>query len=131
MDKIDAVKKKMLEKKKWVVVGVTEDKTRYGYKIFKKLKETGYTVYGINPKYSEIDGDKIYSSIKEIPEKVECVNMLVNPKISLKILEDIVDEGIKYVWFQPGSFNEETIDKAEELGLNIVFYDCLYVELGR
>ncbi len=131
MKDVDIVKKEMLQKKKWAVIGVTPDETRYGYKIFKKLKEKGYVAYGVNPKYTEIDGEKIYASIKDLPEKVECVNIIVNPKVALNALKEIVKEEIKYVWFQPGAFDEEVLDKAEENNLDIVYYDCAYVELGK
>ncbi|CAH2212584.1 CoA-binding protein [Tepidibacter aestuarii] len=127
---IEKLKKEMIQMKKWAVVGVTEDKSKYGYKIFKKLNDKGYITHGVNPKYSEIEGYKIYTSIKDVPEKVDCVSVVVNPKISSKLLDDVSELGIKNVWFQPGSFDEETINKAKELGLNIVYYDCLYVELG-
>lgn len=43
------LKEKMLQKKVWAVAGVTERKDRYGYKIWKKLKEHDYETYGINP----------------------------------------------------------------------------------
>lgn len=127
---IEKLKEEMIKMKKWAVVGVTDDRSKYGYKIFKKLNDQGYIVHGVNPKYSEIEGYKIYNSIKDIPEKIECVSVIVNPKISNKLLDDISELGIKNVWFQPGSFDQGTIDKAKKIGLNIVYYDCLYVELG-
>ncbi|MCT4509682.1 MAG: CoA-binding protein [Tepidibacter sp.] len=124
------LKEEMMKKKKWAVVGVTNDKSKYGYKIFKKLNDIGYITHGVNPKYREIEGYKIYKDIKNIPEKVDCVSIIVNPSISNKLLDDIEELGIRNVWFQPGSFDEKTINKAKELRLNIVYYDCLYVELG-
>jgi len=130
MKDVDVVKKEMLDLKKWAVIGVTDDNSKYGYKIFNKLNEKGYTVYGVNPKYDEINGAKIYDSVKDVPEKVDCISMVVNPKLSSKALDDIAELGIKYVWFQPGTFDEDVLDKAESLGLDIVYYDCVYVDLG-
>ncbi|MEJ8553850.1 CoA-binding protein [Tepidibacter sp. Z1-5] len=127
---VEKLKEEMIKMKKWAVVGATDNRSKYGYKIFKKLNDKGYIVHGVNPKYSEIEGYEIYNSIKDIPEKVECVSVIVNPKISNELLDDISDLGIKNVWFQPGSFDQDTIDKAKKLGINIVYYDCLYVELG-
>ena len=130
MKDIDVVKKEMLSLKKWAVIGFTDDKNKYGYKIFNKLRDKGYTTYGVNPKYDEIDGIKVYNSIKDVPEKVDCISMVVNTKLSLKALDDIAELGIKYVWFQPGTFDENVIDKAKKLGLDIVYYECVYVDLG-
>lgn len=131
MKSVDEIKDEMMQKKTWALVGVTEDKTKFGYKIFKKLMEKGYTVYGVNPKYEEIEGQKIYKSISDLPEKVECINVVVSPKISMNVLDEIIKNNINYVWFQPGAFDEEVLNKAKGSGLEVVYFDCLYVELGK
>ncbi|MBU5677666.1 CoA-binding protein [Alkaliphilus sp. MSJ-5] len=131
MDKIEQVKKEMLSKKVWAVVGATPDSEKFGYKIYKKLKDHGYTVYGVNPKYESLDGDRLYSSLKDLPEKPECIDMVVNPKVTKSTLTEIKELGIEYVWFQPGTFDEDIIDMAEEDGLQIVYYDCVLVALGN
>ncbi len=130
MDVIELNKQEMLEKKVWAVIGVTPDPEKFGYKIFKKLKEKGYKVYGINPKYNEVEGETIYASVKDLPEKPDCVDMVVNHKLSLPMLDEIKAAGIEYVWFQPGTFDEEVIDKAESYGMKIVYYDCVLVALA-
>jgi len=131
MDNTDQVKKEMLDKKVWAVIGVTPNKEKFGYKIYKKLKKHGYTVYGINPKYEEIEGDKVYTKLKNLPKKPDCINMVVPPTISKNMLEEIKNLEIPYVWFQPGTFDEETIDIAESYNLKIVYYDCVLVDLGE
>ncbi|SHK05880.1 CoA-binding protein [Paramaledivibacter caminithermalis] len=130
MDNIEKIKEEMLNKKVWAVVGATPDESKFGYKIFKKLKERGYEVYGINPKYEELDGEKLYKSISDLPVKPDCVDMVVSPKRSKPIVEEIAENGIEYVWFQPGTFDGETIDLAEAKNLKFVYYDCVLVALG-
>lgn len=121
----------MVNLKSWALLGATDDKSRFGYKILRRLKDKGYTVYGVNPKYETIDEMKIYSSIDEIPEEVEGVNIVVNPKVAMAALPTIKEKGIKNLWFQPGSFNEEVIAAAKAMGFNIENEKCLYVELNR
>ncbi|GAA0122621.1 MAG: CoA-binding protein [Clostridium argentinense] len=122
---------KMLQVKKWAVLGATDDQSKFGYKILKRLKEKGYTVYGINPKYNEIEGIKVVSSIDNLPEKVDGISVIVNPKIALNSLENIKQYGAENLWFQPGSYDSQVINKAKELGFNIENNNCLYVELGK
>lgn len=119
----------MLKKRVWAVVGVTENQDRFGYKIFKKLMEHGYETYGVNPKYEEIDGEKIYPNLKSIPKNIEVVDVVVPPKATIELLDEIKELGIEYVWFQPGTYDEIVLEKAERLGLKSLFNDCVYATL--
>lgn len=119
----------MLDKKVWAVVGVTTNKNKFGYKIFKKLIEHGYETFGVNPKYDEVDGEKVYPSLKSIPKKAEVVDVVVPPKATLGLLDEIKELGIEYVWFQPGTYDETVVEKAERLGLKSLFNDCVYATL--
>lgn len=119
----------MLNKKIWAVVGVTDKKEKFGYKIFKKLIEHGYETYGVNPKYDLIDGEKIYPDLKSLPKKVDVVDVVVPPKVTINLLDEIYGLGIENVWFQPGTYDEEVIEKAEKLGLKMVYNDCVYARL--
>ncbi len=121
----------MLGLKRWALLGATDDKSKYGYKIFRALEDKGYTVYGINPKYDTIDGIKVYKDINEVPAVVDGINIIVNPKIALASLPVIKEKGIKNLWFQPGSFNDEVIAKAKEMDFNIEIEKCMYVELNK
>lgn len=131
MDFIEKNKEQMLKKKTWAVVGVTPDKNKYGYKIYKILKDNDYEVYAVNPRYDEVDGDKIYDSVSDLPIKPECVDMVVNPKIGKEVIDEIADLGIEYIWLQPGTFDENTIDQVEDKKLKYVYYDCVLAELQK
>lgn len=115
--------------KKWAVIGVSTNKEKYGYKIYKKFKENDYEVYGVNPNYEEVDGDKIYNSLNELPEKVDVVNFVVNPKIGYDFLKQCIQLGIKYIWLQPGTVSEDILSFAAENGIEVV-QACVLVCLG-
>jgi len=82
------VKEEMLAKKVCAVAGVTAKTDRYGYKIWKKLKEHGYEAHGINPNYDEIEGERVYHSLKELTMKIDVLDMVVSPKIAINTLEE-------------------------------------------
>ena len=123
------IKKEMMESKNWAVIGVSGNKDKYGYKIWKILRENEYKVYGVSPNYSELEGEKIYESLNFIPEKVDVLNMIVPPKISIKVLEEAKKIGIEMIFFQPGTYNDEVVAKAEELNLRYLLGDCVYATL--
>ena len=122
------LKDEMLKKEVWAVIGITDKTERFGYKIPKLLEEKNYKVYGVNPKLDELEGIKVYKNLSQVPEKIDVINMIVNPKFAKTYLEEAKELGIKSVFFQPGSYQEETIEYAKELGFNIVT-DCVYASL--
>lgn len=127
---MEQLKKTMLEKKVWAVVGANSKRGKFGNIIYKKLKSRGYDVYPVNPNYDEIEGERCYHNIDEIPTKVDCVDFVVPPSISKKVIEQVKQAGIEYIWMQPGSYDNETIDIAKENELNVVYNNCVLQELG-
>lgn len=112
----------------WAVVGATNKKNKFGYKIFKKMEKMGYTVYPVNPNLEEIDGVKCYKKLSSINQKIDVVDLVVNPKIGIKVMEEIDKLGIRYVWLQPGTRSDEIREFADMHGIRLV-EDCIYARL--
>ena len=89
------------------LIGASNDKNKYGNKIYKNLRNKGYHVIPINPKEKSIEGDKAYSSIEEMEKLPAIANFVVPPHIAMKIAQNITKLGIKHLWFQPGSESDE------------------------
>jgi uncharacterized protein len=121
----------LLELKNWAVVGTTKDTSKFGYRVYKKLKSKGYNVYPVNPGLDEIRGEKCYHSITEIDDNIDVVSLIINPKIGIEVLDKINEKGIKNVWCQPGAESQELIDKAKEYGMKIIYNECVLVELRQ
>ena len=68
--------------RKWAVIGVSADQSKYGNKIFRDLRDAGYEVYGVNPKLDLIEGDKCYNTLAELPVVPEVVNVVVPPQLA-------------------------------------------------
>lgn len=109
----------MKNKKVWAVVGATQDEEKFGYKIYRRLKEKGYKVYPISPKYTNIDGDQVYKKLSDLPEVPEVVDFVVNPKIGEKIIQECHDLGIENIWLQPGTVSDGILSYGEEKGMNL------------
>ncbi len=128
---MDALIKSMLDKKVWAVVGATENPDKFGNKIYKKLKRFGYEVYAVNPVYNEVDGDVCYPNLADLPVKVDCVDVVVNPEKAAFVLQEVIELGIENIWFQPGTFTPDIVDKSEQAGVNTVYLNCVLVELDQ
>lgn len=118
----------MLGKKVWAVVGANENPEKYGNMIYKKLKSRGYKVYPVNPKREFIDGDKCYKDLSSIPEKPEVVEMVVSPKRGKAVIEEAAKLGIRNIWLQPGTYDDELMDLIHKKGLTEV-QACVLVAL--
>lgn len=118
-----------LKLKNWAVVGASQDTSKFGYKVYKKLKNKGYNVYPVNPGLEEIDGEKCYHSIYDITDAIDVISLIVNPKIGIGVIEAANEKGIKNVWCQPGAESKELIEKAKAYGIKIIYNECVLVEL--
>lgn len=128
---MNKIKGEMLKLKRWAIVGATNNKEKYGYKIWKLMPDYGYKVFGVNPNYNEIEGQKIYKSLSDIDEKIDVVSVVVNPRLSLRLLDEVKKLGIRYVFFQPRTYNDKVLKKADDLGLYYIIDDCIYATLLR
>ncbi len=119
----------MLDKKVWAVIGANENREKYGYKIYKTLKSQGYTVYPVNPNYETIEGDKCYPDLSSLPEKPEVLDMVVSPKRGMDVLKEADKLGIRNIWLQPGTYNDQLMELIKEKGLNAV-KACILISLS-
>lgn len=118
-----------LQMKNWAVVGATNNTDKFGYKIYKALKEAGYHVYPVNPGVTEILGDICYPALEDLPVVPEVVNVVVPPKVGEQIMGNCAELGISHVWLQPGANSASVVAIAKNLGLNVVDQNCVLVEL--
>lgn len=118
----------MLQLKTWAVVGATDNKEKFGYKIFKVMLEAGLEVYPINPGVNQILDKKCYPSLKDLPVKPDAVDIVVPPRVGTQILHECIELGITNVWLQPGANTQQVVNLAKELGLTVVDA-CIIVEL--
>jgi predicted CoA-binding protein len=114
------LEERMLGKKVWAVVGANDDPEKFGYKIYRKLLSRGYEVYPVNPKYESIEGNKCYMDLSSLPQKPEVIDMVVSPKRGRPIIEEAARLGVEYIWFQPGTYDDELLEYTRSLGLKYV-----------
>lgn len=114
-----------LNNKSIAVVGVSRDKKKFGYAVYKHLKERNYKIFPVNPNINKIDSDKCYPNLSSVKEKIDGVVLIVPPKVSEKAANEANDLGIKSIWFQQGSSSEAAIKFCEERGMSVVSGECI------
>jgi len=111
------------------VIGASSDRQKYGNKALRALRDHGYTVIPINPKEPEVEGEKSYGSVLEVPVPLDIATFYVAPAIGMKILDDVVKKGIPEVWFNPGADGPQVVERARALGLKTVVA-CTILSVG-
>ncbi|MBI5745368.1 MAG: CoA-binding protein [Elusimicrobia bacterium] len=99
------------------VVGVSEDASKYGHKIFRDMLNAGYPVKGVNPKGGFVLGQNLYKSLTDIEKRPDLVITVVPPAATEQVVEECNKLGIKQVWLQPGSESAAALKKAAEYGI--------------
>lgn len=118
----------LIQKPCWVVIGATQRKDKFGYKIFKHMIDKGYRVYPVNPNFTEIDGITCYKSVLDLPEVPDVADFVVPEAVGLKALDECKEKGIPAVWLQPGADKPAVVAKAQDLGFKVV-QDCVLVQI--
>jgi len=113
----------------FAVVGVSQNRQKYGYEVFETLVANGYRVYPTNPKYEEVDGHRCYPSLDDLPEKPQVVVTVVPPSVTEKVTEACARLGIRTVWMPPGSWSEQAVETCEAQGIEEVHDVCLVFAL--
>jgi len=85
----------------------------------------------VNPKYGEILGQKCYKSLREVPEKIDIVDVFRKTQDVMPIAEEAIAVGAKVLWQQLGVKNEAAAAKARAAGLAAVVDRCVKIEHGR
>ena len=113
------------------IVGLSADWYRPSYFAAKYMQEHGFKIIPVNPKYTEILGEKCYPDLKSIPEKVDMVDVFRKSADCAPIAKEAVAIGSKVLWLQLGVENDEAKAIAETGGLEFVQNRCVKIEYAR
>lgn len=112
----------------YAIVGATQNKDKYGYKILVDLKDKGYKVVPVNPKYLEVAGLTCYPDLITLDERPDVVVFVVGEENAKKVVQNCVDSQLTKLWFQPGSEYDQAVALAKSAGLDIVIGKCIMQE---
>src|SRR6202142_4294133 len=115
------------------MVGASSNWNRPSYFVMKYLQGKGYRVIPVNPGTAgkEQLGEKIYASLRDIPDKVDMVDVFRASDAVPPIVEDAIAIGAKVVWMQLGVRNDAAAEHAEAAGLEVIMNRCPKIEFGR
>ena len=113
------------------VVGLSKSELRASHFVGYYLRRHGYRVIPVNPRESEILGEKSFASLLDVPVPVDVVNVFRAPDALPAIARDAVAIGAGTLWCQFTVINEEGARIAEAAGIAVVMDRCIKVEHAR
>jgi len=117
------------------VVGYSTDPTRPSNSVSRYLRGQGYRIIPVNPQLrgAQLDGEPSYNSLADIPEDiaVDFVDVFRRGEYLDAVVEDAHQRGIGAIWFQLDLGNVAAAQRAEELGMKVVWDRCTAIEHRR
>ncbi len=96
--------------------------------VYRKLRDSGYRVYPVNPAANKIEGEKCYESLRSIPEPLDGVVIVTRPETAEKLVEECIELGIPRVWMHrsvgQGSVSEAAVARCKANGIKVIAGGC-------
>jgi predicted CoA-binding protein len=118
-----------LANKRIAVTGVSRDAAGHGSNaVFKRLRERGYEVFAVNPNADQVEGERSYHTLREIPGGVDAVVIGTRPDHAEATMHDCADLGVEQVWmhraFGEGSVCHAATVYGREHGITVIDGGC-------
>ncbi|HEV2333864.1 MAG TPA: O-acetylhomoserine aminocarboxypropyltransferase [Stellaceae bacterium] len=115
------------------MVGASSNWNRPSYFVMKYLQGKGYRVIPVNPGIAgrELLGERVYASLREIPDAIDMVDVFRPGAEAPQIVEDAIAVHAPVVWMQLGVRNDAAAARAEAAGIEVIMNRCPKIEFGR
>ncbi|NJI59023.1 CoA-binding protein [Microbacterium oxydans] len=114
------------------IVGASNNPARASYFVTTYLlSSTGYDVYLVNPRETEILGQPVYASLSDLPVVPDIVDVFRRHDDLPGVAQEAIEAGAQTLWLQLGSWNEDAAAVAEAAGLSVVMDRCIKIEHAR
>ncbi|WP_345238924.1 CoA-binding protein [Pontibacillus salipaludis] len=120
--------REILEKTETIaVVGLSDRPERTSYQVSKAMQDAGYKIIPVNPTIEESLGEKAVSSLSEISEPVDLINVFRRSEFLPDLAREAVDTEAKVFWAQQGVQDENTYQYLTEQGMTVLMDLCIKV----
>lgn len=119
---------RMVRARSIAVVGLSDDPAKPSHYVSAYMQRAGARILPVNPGVSQVLDEPCYTSLANLPEVPEVMNVFRLPRAIPGIVDEMIALGWKQIWVQQGIVNLEAAQRAEEHGIAVVMDRCLMVE---
>ncbi|MGO9261675.1 MAG: CoA-binding protein [Bryobacteraceae bacterium] len=113
------------------VVGLSHKRFRPSHGVAEYLKRSGYRIIPVNPRETEVLGERSYPDLDAVEEAIDIVDIFRRSEFVPEIVEAAIRKGAKLIWMQEGVVHEEAAGRAREAGLAVVMDRCILKDHRR
>ncbi len=125
----DEIKGIFEQTKTIAVIGCSPNEEKASNKVARYLKNAGFKMVPVYPKEDKILGEKVYRSLKDIPFKIDMVDIFRKSEVISQVVDVAIQRGdVDTVWTQLGLVNNKAATKAKENGIKVVQNKCTKIE---
>jgi uncharacterized protein len=128
MAQSDPVTEVLKNAKTIAVVGLSASPLRPSHGVSAYMQSHGYRIVPVNPNIREALGERAYSSLLEVPEKIDIVNVFRRSQFVGEVVEQAIQLDIPAIWMQEDVINEPAAEKARKHGILVVMDRCILKE---
>lgn len=110
----------MLAATSYAVVGASRSADKYGFLVYRAVKAAGKRVFPVNPGATEIDGDRCYPALADLPQMPEVAVIVVPPAVTEAAVSECARLGIRQIWMQPGAESAAALATCREHDIAVI-----------
>jgi predicted CoA-binding protein len=123
--------RRVLDRKVWAVVGLTNSQWRAAHGVARFLQDRGKTIVPINLEGAAVHGAAGYRRLGDVPHPIDVVDIFRRSSAAGAHVDEAIAVGAKAVWMQLGVIDEAAADRAADAGLDVVMDHCPAIEWPR
>ena len=110
------------------VVGLSNKPLRPSHGVALYMQQQGYRIIPVNPNLQSVLGERAYPSLKDVPEKIDLVDIFRRPEFVPEVVDQAIALAVSAVWMQEGVIHEQAAEKARQAGIFVVMDRCILKE---
>ena len=110
------------------VAGVSRGSASAANPVFRKLRDSGYEVFPVNPSASALEGAKCYPNLESVPGELDGIVVATHPDVSVEVVRQAAKRKVSRVWFHRsfgrGSVSEAAVQACRSQGIRCIVGGC-------
>lgn len=124
----DAIADVLRRSKTIAVVGLSCNPLRPSHGVSAYMQSHGYRIIPVNPNIQECLGEKAYPSLRDVPEKIDIVNIFRRSEFVGEIVDRAIELKVPAIWMQEDVIDEKAAEKARKAETFVVMDRCILKE---